>query len=201
MSARVWLLVLLLVPLTIGAAEVGLGITHRHTAASCKHPLPEWMVLDGCAALLMVVLSLVDISAVQAVKAADAAAAAGRRGSGVAEGVGEDGGEVGLPPVASLTPAQRAAKLGNYACLGFTVVFLIPLFRLLWILYGIDLLYEVGTWRRQGGRAKRRLCQFDATPPQPQVCRQPRHGHADAAAVRHRGRLPDAALHLHVLLH
>lgn len=127
--ARFWLFVLLFVPSVVGTGEVILGILNRHMSTTCAYPFPLWVIIDGSAALLLVVISLVDISTVQSIKARESP----------------------LDLEEELTPAEawkdrvrRSENLGSYACLGFIVIFIIPLFRLVWVLYGIDILYRAG---------------------------------------------------------
>lgn len=116
-AGRIFLVLLLVVPLGLGLAELVLGLLYRDTPAGCPFPLPVWFIVDGSAALLTATLSLVDIARVAALSqdASD----------------GDDDDEA------------RSRKLGPYACFGLLIIFAIPLFRLLWVLFALDILYRI----------------------------------------------------------
>lgn len=124
--ARLLIVLLLLVPLTLGLAEITLGIIYRHQSESCPFFLPVWVLVDGSAALLTAILSLVDIARVQALS-----------DSGDEEDAGEDADD------SAEARARRQKALGTYACTGLTVIFLLPLFRLVWMGVGLEGLYTI----------------------------------------------------------
>ena len=139
-ALRAHMTLLLLLPLSLGIAEVTLaslrgggGGGGASLASPCPAPLPLWLAVDGSAALATAALSLVDIARV-----VDAAGAAAR---GAAAGGAEDG----LDDDGPHARRNRARSLGTYACLGALIIFVIPLFRLAWLLYGLDLVYRVDT--------------------------------------------------------
>jgi len=117
--SRAFLVLLLAVPLVLGLAELTLGIVFRHQPDGCPYPLPVWLIIDGVAALLTAILSLLDIARVHALSTDD-----------------EDDSENARK--------ARTKALGPYACTGVAVIFLIPLFRLVWLLYGLDILHRIG---------------------------------------------------------
>jgi len=121
-TARSLLVLLVLLPLALGLAEIILGIIHRQSPAGCPFPLPVWVIVDGVAALVTVALSLLDIAFVHRLSR---------------ERLDDDDDSTN-------GRASRARALGTYAALGVVVVFFIPLFRLVWILYGLDILYSIG---------------------------------------------------------
>jgi hypothetical protein len=99
---------------------------HRHSPPNCAYPLPLWILVDGGAALLVVLLSLIDISRVQSAQR--------REQKSLAEDTAPD----------AEARKRRSDQLGSYACLGFVVIVLIPTLRLTWVLYGVDILYRIG---------------------------------------------------------
>lgn len=111
-------MLLLVVPLGLGLAELVLGLLYRETPAGCPFPLPVWFIVDGSAALLTAILSLVDIARVAA----------------LSQDASDDDDD----------EEARARKLGPYACFGLLIIFAIPLFRLLWVLFALDILYRIG---------------------------------------------------------
>lgn len=119
-AARMLLFLLIVIPLVLGLVEIVLGIVYRHQDAACAYPLTLWVIVDGLAALLTAVLSLIDITRVY------------QRQREENDDVDDDAAR-----------RERAASLGSYACTGLTVIFLIPLFRLIWLLYGLDIIYRI----------------------------------------------------------
>jgi hypothetical protein len=99
----------------------------RHQPDGCPYPLPVWLIIDGVAALLTAILSLLDIARVHALSTDD-----------------EDDSENARK--------ARTKALGPYACTGVAVIFLIPLFRLVWLLYGLEILHRIGACRYMSAR-------------------------------------------------
>lgn len=118
-AGRIFLVLLLVVPLVLGLAELVLGLLYRESPAGCPFPLAVWFIVDGAAALLTAILSLIDIARVAA----------------LSQEAGDDDDD-----------DARAKKLGPYALLGLLIIFAIPLFRLLWVLFALDILYRIGAF-------------------------------------------------------
>lgn len=124
--ARLWLGLLFTVPLALGLAEFVIGLLNRHEPAGCTSNLPVWLIVDGSAALLMALLTLVDLAR-------------------VASFTGTEEVRLAKGPRAADTVDERARIINgaSYACMAFTIVFVIPLFRVVWLLYAIDLVYRM----------------------------------------------------------
>lgn len=123
---------LLLIPFGVGVFEVAIGIMNRHNPQGCAVPLPAWVIVDGSAALLVTLLSIVDIARVQKVARDE-------------EKKHDDA--LSTPSVSQDSAAareRRLSQMGTYVALGCAVIIIIPLFRLMWVLFGVDLVYRVG---------------------------------------------------------
>lgn len=118
-SARLALFALIVVPLSLGIAEVTIGILQRHASSGCGEPLSLWLVVDGVAALLTAILSIVEVARVHSLARAD----------------DEDDSQNARQ--------ARAAALGPYAWMGLFIIFLLPLFRLCWLLYALDIIFRI----------------------------------------------------------
>jgi len=66
------------------------------------------------------------------------------------EGTASDEERIWLRTTRSMHPREsewqrreaRLDRLGTYACLGATIIFVLPFLRLLWVLYGLDMVYQ-----------------------------------------------------------
>lgn len=131
--ARIWLALLLLVPFAIGSFELVVGIMYRHNPAGCKYPLPAWIIVDGSAALLLTLLSIIDIARVQRIARDE-------------EDKQDDEENTPFQAQSRNTPEareKRLSQMGTYVALGCAVIILVPLFRLIWVLFGVDLAYHI----------------------------------------------------------
>ncbi len=138
--ARVWLGLLLVVPLLLGLTELVMGLLYRHEPESCSSHTPLWLIVDGSAALLLTLLSIIDISRVAYLSTEDEA-----KFEAASPLLGKGSASAHLAKADS--PAERTRRInamGSYACMGAFVIFVVPLFRLLWALYGIDIVYKMG---------------------------------------------------------
>lgn len=129
--ARIWMTLLLLVPFCIGVFEVAIGIMNRHSPQGCAYPLPAWVIVDGSAALLVTLLSIVDIARVQKIARDEE------------KRLDEDESTPAVSQDTAAARERRLSQMGTYVALGCAVIIIIPLFRLLWVLFGVDLVYRV----------------------------------------------------------
>ena len=109
------------VPLVLGLAEISIGIAQRNAGSGCSEPLAVWLIVDGIAALLTAILSIVEVARVH---------------SHARDDDEDDSHNARL---------ARATALGPYAWIGLFIIFIVPLFRLCWLLWAVDIIFRIGS--------------------------------------------------------